>query len=483
MNYNPVVAGNQSNGSASKARMKTVPDKDYILLPLWTQDPLLSSSSKDSPGDGFKPSREEEKDDAEDLENKDNEVLTANATSTKDNAVDENIVYGCADDPNMPNWKRLSIQMMMKIKRAIGTKWIYINKKYKRGIVVRNKARLVAQGYTKEEGIDYDEVFALVARIEAIRLFLAYASFKDFVVYHLHVKSASVPNIMFVVCACARFHVTPKVSHLHAVKRIFRYLKDQPKLRLWYPEDSPFDLETYADSDYAGASLDGKSTTGAENADFAEIVDFLSANPIRQSSCFVEQQDCSGFGNYTSKEESQEVGKKRKSRTPQLKRMLFEVKDVEIQGRYGHDTKINTASTSITTASINVTTVEPVTNVSAPITTVGVFVSTVEPNPFENEKREIKRKKAKERGSKEKSSKIATRLIGGVIIREVSETTRRPIVPPQQKLDPKDKDKGKMVDLEKPLKKKDHIEFDEEVARNLEAQLQDELEEEEGLDY
>ncbi|GJW85073.1 putative ribonuclease H-like domain-containing protein [Tanacetum coccineum] len=75
-------------------------------------------------------------------------------------------------------------------KRAIGTKWVYRNKKDERGIVIKNKARLVAQGYTQEEGIDYDEVFAPVARIEAIRLFLAYASFKDFMVYQMDVKSA-----------------------------------------------------------------------------------------------------------------------------------------------------------------------------------------------------------------------------------------------------------------------------------------------------
>nr|GEZ66739.1 retrovirus-related Pol polyprotein from transposon TNT 1-94 [Tanacetum cinerariifolium] len=75
-------------------------------------------------------------------------------------------------------------------KRAIGTKWIYRNKKDERGIVVRNKAMLVAQGYTQEDEIDYDEVFAPVAGIEAIRLFLAYASFKDFVVYQMDVKSA-----------------------------------------------------------------------------------------------------------------------------------------------------------------------------------------------------------------------------------------------------------------------------------------------------
>ncbi|GKF27997.1 hypothetical protein Tco_0094339, partial [Tanacetum coccineum] len=73
--------------------------------------------------------------------------------------------------------------------------------------------------------------------------------------------TASRPDIMFVVCTCARFQVTPKVSHLHAVKRIFRYLKGQPKLGLWYPSDSPFDLEAFSDNDYAGASLDRKSTT------------------------------------------------------------------------------------------------------------------------------------------------------------------------------------------------------------------------------
>ncbi|GJU17132.1 putative ribonuclease H-like domain-containing protein [Tanacetum coccineum] len=291
-----------------------------------------------------------------------------------------------------------------KGKRAIGTKWVYRNKKDERGIVVRNKSRLVAQGYTQEEGIDYNEVFAHVARIEAIGLFLAYASFMGLIVYQMDVKSAflygtieeevyvcqppsfedpqfpdkvykvekalyglhqaprawyetlstyllengyrrgtidktlfikkdrgfqvqqkedgifisqdkyvadilkkfdfttikaastpietnkalnkdeeaedvdvhlyrsmigslmyltaSRPDIMFVVCACARFQVTPKVSHLYAVKRIFRYLKGQPKLGLWYPMDSPFDLEAFCDSDYAEASLDKKSTTG-----------------------------------------------------------------------------------------------------------------------------------------------------------------------------------------------------------------------------
>nr|GEU96218.1 hypothetical protein [Tanacetum cinerariifolium] len=88
----------------------------------------------------------------------------------------------------------------------------------------------------------------------------------DVHIYRLMIGSlmyltSSRPDIMFVVCACARFQVTPKASHLHALKRIFRYLKGKPHLGLLYPKDSPFDLVGYSDSDYAGASLDRKSTT------------------------------------------------------------------------------------------------------------------------------------------------------------------------------------------------------------------------------
>ncbi|GJS54032.1 putative ribonuclease H-like domain-containing protein, partial [Tanacetum coccineum] len=75
-------------------------------------------------------------------------------------------------------------------KKAIGTKWVYRKKKDEKGVVVRNKARLVAQGYKQEEGIDYDEVFAPVARIEAIRIFLAFTYYMGFIVYQMVVKSA-----------------------------------------------------------------------------------------------------------------------------------------------------------------------------------------------------------------------------------------------------------------------------------------------------
>nr|GFB04964.1 putative ribonuclease H-like domain-containing protein [Tanacetum cinerariifolium] len=70
------------------------------------------------------------------------------------------------------------------------------------------------------------------------------------------------PNIMFAVCACARHQVTPKEYHIHVVKRIFRFLKGHPKLRLWYLKESPFNLVAYSDSDYSGAIQDRKSTTG-----------------------------------------------------------------------------------------------------------------------------------------------------------------------------------------------------------------------------
>ncbi|GJZ68185.1 retrovirus-related pol polyprotein from transposon TNT 1-94 [Tanacetum coccineum] len=104
MNYKPVVIGNQSNGNAGtkacadagKARVEIVPGKYYILLPLWTQDPPFSSSPKDAPDAGFKPSREEEKKDAKDPGNK-----GGNPSEEEDNVVDENIVYGCDDDLNM----------------------------------------------------------------------------------------------------------------------------------------------------------------------------------------------------------------------------------------------------------------------------------------------------------------------------------------------------------------------------------------------
>nr|GEV61105.1 putative ribonuclease H-like domain-containing protein [Tanacetum cinerariifolium] len=315
---------------------------------------------------------------------------------------------------NQQVWKLVPLPVG---KIVIETKWILKNKTDAKGIVVKNKARLVVQGHRQEEGIDYDEIFAPVARIEAIRLFLAFASYMGFMVYQMDVKSAflygeieeevyvtqpkgfedphnpkhvyrvvkalyglhQAPRawyarlstflikhhyrrgtidktlffkkdsrhiILVQVCVddiifgstnkawCDEFevlmkgefemsdmgeltfflglqvkqlpdgifisqdkyvkdmlkkfdmesvrtattpykvpkhkskdepddavNVTPMTSHLNALKKIFKYLKGEPNLGLWYPRDSPFQLEAYSDSDYAGSYGDMKSTT------------------------------------------------------------------------------------------------------------------------------------------------------------------------------------------------------------------------------
>ncbi|GJS22843.1 putative ribonuclease H-like domain-containing protein [Tanacetum coccineum] len=117
-------------------------------------------------------------------------------------------------------------------------------KKDKRGIVVRNKARLVAQGYTQEEGIDYDEVFAPVARIEAIRLFLAYASFMGFIVYQMDVKSAFLYGTIeeeVYVCQPPGFEDPQFPDKVYKVEKALYGLHQAP--RAWYETLSTYLLE------------------------------------------------------------------------------------------------------------------------------------------------------------------------------------------------------------------------------------------------
>ncbi|GJV40033.1 putative ribonuclease H-like domain-containing protein [Tanacetum coccineum] len=405
----------------------TLPNAD---LPIDPNMPDLEDASDTLPNDGIFNGAYDDDEDVgavADFNNMDNTIAVKEPKTISQALKDESWVEAMQEE--LLQFKLQQVWILVDLpfgKKAIGTKWVFRNKRDERSIVVKNKARTCSSGHRQEEGIDYDEVFAPVARIEAIRLFLAFASYKGFLVYQMDVKSAflygiieeevyvhqplgfvdpahpnkvykvvkalyglhqaprawyetlssfldgewsmwmniylallrslcvlfeevmhkrfqmssmgeltfflglqvkqqpdgifisqdkyvadilkkfdfcsiktattpiesnkplvkdkdgvevdvheyrsmigslmyltaSRPDIMFAVCACARFQVTPKASHLHAVKRIFRYLKHQPKLGLWYPRDSPFELEAFSDSDYAGASLDRKSTTG-----------------------------------------------------------------------------------------------------------------------------------------------------------------------------------------------------------------------------
>ncbi|GJZ15755.1 putative ribonuclease H-like domain-containing protein, partial [Tanacetum coccineum] len=131
-----------------------------------------------------------------------------------------------------------------KGKHAIGTKWVYRNKKDERGIVVRNKARLVTQDYTQEEGIDYDQLFAPVVRIEAIWLFLAYASFMGFIVYQMDMNSAflygTIEEEMY-VCQPPSFEDPQFPDKIYKVENALYGLHQAP--RAWYETLSTYLLE------------------------------------------------------------------------------------------------------------------------------------------------------------------------------------------------------------------------------------------------
>nr|GFB84627.1 retrovirus-related Pol polyprotein from transposon TNT 1-94 [Tanacetum cinerariifolium] len=130
-------------------------------------------------------------------------------------------------------------------KFVINTKWIFKNKKDESSLVIRNKARLVALGYSQQEGIDYDETFAPVARIEAIRLFLAFAAHKDFTVFQMDVKTAFLNEILkeeVYVGQPPGFVSKQYPDHVYALDKALYGLKQAP--RAWYDVLSQFLIES-----------------------------------------------------------------------------------------------------------------------------------------------------------------------------------------------------------------------------------------------
>ncbi|GKD76137.1 retrovirus-related pol polyprotein from transposon TNT 1-94 [Tanacetum coccineum] len=232
----------------------------------------------------------------------------------------------------------------------IALKWIYKVKLDEYNDVLKNKARLVAKGYRQEEGIDFEESFAPVARIKAILIFIANAASKNMTIYQMDIKTtflndelkeevyvsqpegfinpdypthvyrlkkalyglkqaprawmdscdpvdtpmvdrlkldedplgipidhtqfhsmvgslmyltASKPDLVFIVCMCARYQASPTKKHLETLKRVFRYLKGTINWELWYPKDTAMALTAYADADHAGCQDTRRSTSGS----------------------------------------------------------------------------------------------------------------------------------------------------------------------------------------------------------------------------
>ncbi|GJR85762.1 retrovirus-related pol polyprotein from transposon TNT 1-94 [Tanacetum coccineum] len=283
MNYEPIVAGTQSNGfagtkasdNAGQARKETEPVKDYILLPLWTADPPYSQDPKSSHDDGSKPSSDDgkkvdedprkdseyysifdfsrnDKDDGAmaDMNNLDTTIQVSPILTTrihKDHPLDQ--VIGdlqLATQTRTMSKNLKEHEFVSSIQQRTNHKDLqnFLNKKDERGIVIRNKERLVAQGYTQEEGIDYDEVFAPIARIEAIRLFLAYASFKDFVVYQMDVKNAFLYGKIeeeVYVCQPLGFEDPDFPDKVYKVEKSLYGLHQAP--RAWYETLSTYLLD------------------------------------------------------------------------------------------------------------------------------------------------------------------------------------------------------------------------------------------------
>ncbi|GJR34070.1 putative ribonuclease H-like domain-containing protein [Tanacetum coccineum] len=303
MNYEPVTAGNQTNGdagietnvNAGQAGQEKASDHEYILLPLMPSNSPLSSSTQSSddkdtdevPGKGDDDvNKVSGIDDQERTDSSTQDVNTVGPKTGIFNGVYDDEDVGAEANLNnlettmnvspipttrvhkdhpkekiiedlnlatqtrrMINFSKENVMVwtlvdLPKGKRAIGTKWVYRNKKDERGIVVRNKARLVAQGYTQEEGIDYDEVFGPVARIEAIRLFLAYASFVGFIVYQMDVKSAFLYGTIeeeVYVCQPLGFEDPQFPDKVYKVEKALYGLHQAPKA--WYETLSTYLLE------------------------------------------------------------------------------------------------------------------------------------------------------------------------------------------------------------------------------------------------
>ncbi|GKA17722.1 hypothetical protein Tco_0697559 [Tanacetum coccineum] len=272
----PNVVGTKASDNAGHARKEIEPIKNYILLPLWTADPPFSQDPKSSHDDGSKPSSENGKkvdedpikeSECNDQEKEDNVNSTNNVNAASTNEV--NVVGGKISielpfDLNMHALEDYSIFDFSRNDEDDGAEADMNNL----DTTIQVSPIPTTRIHKDHSLVLCDWIFAIVHKTRK-RMSKKMGdnigkNQKRSMIGSLMYLTSSRPDIMFAVCACARYQVNLKVSHLHAGKKIFLYLKGQPKLDLWCPKNSPFNLVAYTDSDYARASLDKKSTTGGK---------------------------------------------------------------------------------------------------------------------------------------------------------------------------------------------------------------------------
>nr|GEY08761.1 copia protein [Tanacetum cinerariifolium] len=170
----------------------------------------------------------------------------------------------------------------------IGTKWVYRNKLDENGIITRNNARLVGQGYNQQEGINYDETYAPVARLESIRILLAYACVLDFKLYQMNVKSAFLNGFIneeVYVAQPTRFIDFAKPNYVYRLKKALYGLKEAPKA--WYDRLKSFLIK----HDYSMVMVDNTLFTKKKDSNLI-IVQIYVDDIIFGSTC---QEMCDDF--------------------------------------------------------------------------------------------------------------------------------------------------------------------------------------------
>ncbi|GJS51478.1 retrovirus-related pol polyprotein from transposon TNT 1-94 [Tanacetum coccineum] len=175
---------------------------------------------------------------------------------TKDHPLEQNVKEAMTDpawiesmQEELLQFKRLDVWVLVPLPdniKPLTLKWLFKNKHDEENTVIRNKSRLVVRGYRQEEGIDFEESFAPVARMEAIRIFLAYAAHKSFTVFQMDVKTAFLHGTLkedVYVCQPEGFIDADHPSHVYKLKKALYGLKQAP--RAWYDELSKFLLQNH----------------------------------------------------------------------------------------------------------------------------------------------------------------------------------------------------------------------------------------------